>query len=136
MYQGIALDIATVMPQAVATGLFVSLCTVQAPDGIVSAGGVPSGTYANITGLISIPCMDAPQSVGSIVATEAKAAAEIESRRLRHILLNGYYSQLDGLNWGSVGWRAVVDTITYDLLGAERDSKSSQTRLRLQLVSV
>lgn len=136
MYQGITLDIAAVMPAVVATGLLVSLCTVQAPDNTFGASGAPSGLYADVAGLVSIPCMDAPLSVGGIDADEAKALAEVASRSVRHVLLNQYYAQLDGLNWGAIGWRAIVDGIMYDILGAERDSQSSQTRLRLQLVTV
>ena len=136
MYQGIGIDIAAVMPAVVETGLMVSLCTIQAPTGAFGASGVPTGAYANVSGLVSVQCMDAPLSVGGIYADEVKASAEITSRSVRHVLLDKYYSQLDGLNWGAIGWRAIVDGITYDLLGAERDSQSSQTRLRLQLVSV
>ncbi len=134
MYQG--LDIESVMPSVVASGLMVSTCTVQAPNGQFGSSGAPSGTYANVSGLTSIQCMNAPLSWGGIDADEAKTMAEVASRSVRHVLLDQYYSQLDGLNWGGIGWRAVVDGITYDILGAERDSQSTQTRLRLQLVSV
>ncbi len=140
MYQG--LDIASVMPSVVASGLMVSTCTVQAPNGQFGSSGAPSGTYANVSGLVAIQCMDAPLSVGSVDADESKTMAEIASRSLRHVLLDRYYPQLDGLNWGGIGWRAILtNTVsgisrTYDILGTEPSSQANETRLRLQLVSV
>jgi hypothetical protein len=55
---------------------------------------------------------------------------------MRHVLLNGYYALLSpATNWGSIGWRATVDGVVYDLLGAEADSQQTQTRLRLRKVT-
>lgn len=131
----LALEIAQVMPQAVETGLFVSLCTISAPT---PASGAIDGTYAPVTGLISIACMDAPDRFGdtSMSATEVKALAETESVESRHVLLDAYYSLLSpATNWGNLGWRATVDGTDYDLLGAECDSQHTQTRLFLRKVT-
>ena len=35
-----------------------------------------------------------------------------------------------------MGWQAIVDGVTYNLLGAEADSVKTQTRLRLELVTI
>lgn len=130
-------EIQQVMPIALDTGLFISLCTIQAPDLTLGASGAPSGTYADVAGLVNLPCMSAPPSLARLAAGEAKSAGDIESRGLRHVLLNGYYADLaPEQNWGAVGWRAIVDGITYDLLGAESDSQRTQTRLELALVSL
>jgi hypothetical protein len=132
--------IARVMPQAIASGLLVSLCTIQKPDGTYTSGGAPSGNFVNVDGLINIQCMDAVDSVGSIQATETKTLADIMSKGIRHVFLNGYYPQIISaatiVTGVGAGWRAVVDGIAYDLLGAEPDSQNTQTRLHLQLVSV
>lgn len=132
--------IKNVMKQALATGLFVSLCTIQKPSGNYTPGGAPDGTFVNVAGLINIPCMDSVESTGSIQATEVKALAEIQAKGIRHVLLNGYYPTIISASTitGAVGagWRAVVDGLAYDLLGAEPDSQETQTRLHLQLVSV
>jgi hypothetical protein len=126
--------IAQVMPAAVDTGLFVSLCSISAPT---PASGAPSGTYTAVTGLQDLACMDAPENFGSgISANEAKSPALTESMAMRHVLLNGYYALLSpSTNWGDIGWRATVDGVVYDLLGAEADSQQTQTRLRLRKVT-
>jgi hypothetical protein len=127
-------DIAAVMPIALATGLFVSLCTIQQPDGNINPDGTPSNSFANVSGLVNIPCMDAVLSENNIQATEAKELAEILAKTLRHVLLNGFYPTV--LSGVGKGWRAVVDGVTYDLLGAEPDSQSQMVRLKLQLATV
>jgi hypothetical protein len=144
MYQGIAGDFTAVAQAPVLAGLEVSLCTIQAPSGTLTPSGAPDGTYANVSGLVDIQCMDAPDNLGSsLSAQEQNALAEIESTARRHVLLNGYYSQLSpSTNWGDIGWRAVLTNTntgqaqTYDIRGAESDSYQSQTRLCLRRVSV
>ena len=122
------------MPQAIATGLFVSLCTIQAPTGNLGVTGAPDGTYADVSGLVNIPCIDAVFSPSSIQATEVKALQDIMASGFRHVLLNGSYDSI--IAGTGVGWRAIVDNVTYDLLGAEPDSQTTQTRLHLRLVTV
>ncbi len=129
-----------VMPAAIASGLLVSLCTIQAPTGAVNPDGSPTNSFADVAGLVNIPCTDAVESEGSIQATEVKTLAEIMSKGIRHVFLNGYYPSIISAATATAGvgagWRAVVDGIVYDLMGAEPDSQSTQTRLHLQLVSV
>lgn len=137
MNQGIAYEVQGVMPAAVATGLFVSLCTIQAPDGIIGGSGQPSGNFANVSGLVNIPCMDAPDSVDkfNIQATEVRAIEEIESKGFRHVLLDNYYPTID--QYHRQGSRAVIDGVDiYTILGVEVDSQSTQTRLKLELATV
>lgn len=136
MNQTFAFDSAALMALAVGTGWFKSTCTVQQPSGTY-VNGVRNGAWTDVTGLVGIQCMDAPLGFGpNIQSAEQKAAAEVASMGVRHVLLNGYYAQLDGLNWGLIGWRAVVDGVAYDIRAAERDSQFSQTRLKLELVTV
>lgn len=143
-YQGNAYDLADVMVEFSNSGLAVSLCSIQAPDGLNGPSGAPSGNYVAVSGLQSIPCMDAPEGFGpSIMANEQRAQSEVESSGLRHVLLNGNYPQLGpATNWGDVGWQAVLtntvtgQTQTYDIAGAEPDSQGTQTRLRLRVVTL
>jgi len=126
--------IANVMPRALATGLFVSLCTIQAISGNPNPDGTPSTVYADVPGLVNIPCMDAPPSMERIQATEVKQVAEILAKGMRHVLLGQCF--LDAPNWAGRGYQAIVDGVAYDLLGAENDSQSTQTRIDLQLSTV
>lgn len=126
--------IAGVMPQALATGLFVSLCTIQSPDGTINPDGTPGEGFVDVAGLVNIKCMDAVPSDARIQATEKKTLQEILSAQYRHVLLGGYFPSI--LAGVGQGWRAVVDGIDYDLLGAEPDSQGQMIRLQLQLATV
>jgi hypothetical protein len=144
MNQSILLDVDQVMPAAVATGLFRSRCTIQAPDGVLGAGGAPSGVYVAVAGLSTIVAMDAPapEKLGPISGEEQKSAADILSVSARHVLLDRYYQQLSPqTNWGDIGWQALMtdragNITTYDITGADADSQQTQTRLRLQKARV
>lgn len=138
-----------VMPAVVRSGLGRSFCTIQAPNNTYGPSGAPIGGYTNVAGMVNISCMDAPPSVARVQATEVKALAEIMSKGMRHLLLFGFFPQLvASSNEGPIGqggvakgWRANVTepdgtVITYDILGAESDSQTTQTRLELQLVGV
>lgn len=129
-------EIAQVMTEAAATGLFVSLCTISQPDVNPGYGGAQTGNYTNVTGLVNIPCMDAPPSPASLTATEVKALQEIMSKGIRHLLLNGYYPETSPDGQIPTSWRATVDGVIYDVLGVEHDSQNTQTRLHLQIVTV
>lgn len=135
MTQDIVADVAQVMAIARSSGLFISLCTISAPQ---SGGRVPSGTYTPVTGLSNLPCMDAPAGMSTgIAANEITSLTSISSIGRRHVLLDRYYAELgDSSNWGNIGWIATVDGVVYDILGAECDSQRQMTRLSLEKVSV
>ena len=138
MNQSILYEIDAVMPAAVASGLFVSLCTIQQPDGVLTPAGSPSGTYTNVSGLVNVPCMDSVPSDARIQATEVKELADIMNKGLRHLLLNGYYPQIitPAIPDGQIPsyWRSIVDGVTYDILGVEHDSQNQMTRMEMQIV--
>ncbi len=143
MYQGLGGELAAVMPTVVETGLLTSLATFQQPDGLFIPPGQPSGNFVDVPGLIGIKCQDAPMSTARIQASEKKALEDIEAARFRHILLAGYFPQIpDGI---ANGWRVnvvellngrPVDTLVYDLLGAEADSETRMTRVSARIVKV
>jgi len=122
-------------------GLGVSLCTVRKPDGNVTSSGGQSGTYVDVTGLVAIQCIDAPDRSPS--AQERNTQGYVEATSRRKVLLRGYFALLSpATNWGDAGWIAVMtNTIsgevqTYDIRGAEADSQHSQTYMYLRKVTV
>jgi hypothetical protein len=131
------------MPQARASGLFVSLCSIQAPDGTLTASGAPSGNYVAVAGLQGIPCTAPPPSEARIQATQLKDLEDIISVQLKHVLLDGYYPTLEaGIR---VGWQAIigdnvggvmVNGVVFDILGAESDSQGTQSRMEVKLATV
>ena len=129
MTQGLQFEIESVMVEALDTGMFVSLCTLQEPSGTFTAGGAPDGLYADVAGLVGIPCMAPPINAG-----ETRTLAEIEASDMQRVLLDGYYPTMDA-GWRN-GWRAVVDGVAYDLAGVRSDSQSRMTDLTVKLVTV
>ena len=136
MNQGLAYEVEQVMPQAVQTSLFVSLCTFQQPDGIYGPSGAPSGTFVNVSGLVDIACMDSVPSEMRVQATEVRDLAEIMATGQRHMLLDGYYPEATPDGQIPTNWRAVVDGVAYDILGVEHDSQNTQTRLEMKIVVI
>lgn len=139
MNQSLAYEFSQVVPAVVASGLPVSLCTIQEPTGALTADGSPDLTsgpnhdgFVNVAGLANLICMDAPSSITRISAKEAKTQTEIESSNSDHCWLAGYYPQIAE----NTQWRAVVDGVRFDILGAECDSQRKMTRLNLQVARV
>jgi hypothetical protein len=127
-----------VLPQALATGRFVSTVTLMAPTGARSASGQPlpppSG-YADVSGLVDLQCMAAPLAQANIRATERRTLPDIMASEPLHILVAGYYPQVEGGN--AEGWLAVVDggASYWIVMGAESDSQGQMTRLEVKLVN-
>ena len=65
-----------------------------------------------------------------------KSLEEILREGFRHLLLNGYYPQMTPDNQIPQGWQAVVDGVTYEILGVEHDSQQQMTRLQVRLVQL
>ena len=129
-----------VMAEAVATGLFVSLFTAQEPVPTIGPTGQVEFDYTNVSGLINIPCMSAPPSTGDLQATEVRALTDITASELHHVLLNGWYPQLDQ-GWrgensdGQGAWIALIDGYQYEINGVESDSQTQMTRVRVKLAT-
>jgi len=135
MLQDLSLELNQVMPAALATGLFSSVCTIQAPSGNL-VNGVPDGTYINVPTLVNLRCIDAPPSINRITSKEKDTVPVVIKESDRHILLEDFFPEFPGLNWGNVKWRAIVDGVTYAIVGAEVDSQNQMVRLALNLVTV
>ena len=133
------------MPVAFGIGLFTSLASFFAPVQTQLATGNYVGTQVPIPGLQNIPCMNAPAAAGLIglSSDETRLIPHVEAERHRHILLNGYFQQLDtGFAQGSgLGWQLTVTNEdgtmeTFDFLGGEGDSQQIQTRCKAMIVTV
>ena len=139
MNQGLAYEISGVMPAAILTGLFVSTCTLQVPDGNFDGSGAPSGVFVN-SSIVAVPCQHEPPSTLRVQATEVKALNEITSKGLRHVLLNGFYPAAKSLKQAGQLRAIVTDpdgTITnYEVFGVEIDSQQIMTRMDVELFNV
>ena len=120
------------------SGQLTSLCTIQQPDGARSPDNAPSGNYfVNVRGAGEHCCLQGRGTRGRIDSGDGSLEKELEqimSKSFRHVFLNGYYPILftgavfmGGPGGQQMGWQAVVDGITFDLLGAEPDSFGTQT---------
>jgi hypothetical protein len=137
MLQTITPDLASVLTAVRQADLFSSLCTIQKPKGSpahpeVTAAGQPTGNYEDVTGMVAIPCMNAPFSPGNIQANEIKQLEAILALNIRHVLLDGYFPSIQS----DTDWIAVVDGQTFDILGAECDSQRVMTRLRIRTATI
>jgi hypothetical protein len=65
-----------------------------------------------------------------ILANERKTPAEEMAYTTFHVLLNDRYPAIQPQD------RAVVDGVTFDILGVETDSQRIMTRLKLQLATI
>ena len=129
-YQGLGYEFAAVVPAVLATGLCKSLCTIQLPDGVLIGAGQPSGVFANVTGLVDLMVMSAPEAEARIQSQEIKSLEDIQLFSPRHVWLAGYYPAIEPLC--GQGARAVIDGTAFDLMGAEADSQFQTTRISVR----
>jgi hypothetical protein len=135
--QTLQYDIEEVMPLAIETGLFSAFCTIQQPSGNLTADGTPDGLYVAVAGLSAIPCISAVTYPTRILAKEDRTPEYIESSNTQHILLSGFYPQIQGnTQWQAVVTDAAGDITTYDISGSEDDSQAQMTRIKCQVVTV
>ena len=122
------------MEAALATGLFVSLCTITALPTPVTLGpsGWPTAAYVAVTGLVDIRCMKAvvAQDIGSPLAYEKKAQGDSITSNDWHVLLETYYPTI------TTAMRAIIDGVTFDIVGVDNDSQFSMTRIRVRQASL
>lgn len=128
--------IGMVMEQALATGLFKDVVTIQVPSGVLTDVGFPDGTYVDVAGLIDIEAMVAPPSTSRIPSNTSKTLSLQQALNAVHVLLGGFYPDAETA-WRN-GGRAIVNTRLYeneDILAVESDSQSTQTRMYLRVVT-
>lgn len=88
--------------------------------------GEVSRTWANVTGLEDIPCRVSPVRQRSAEVSNPEQAYVVDWYT---IALAGHYATI------VPDMRAVVDSVNYDIRGAERDGQSKSTYLMCKRVS-
>jgi SPP1 family predicted phage head-tail adaptor len=102
-------------------------CTIQQATTAQDAYGQPIPTWANVAALTNLPCTIAPISGSPERAERNRPDSTIEAAT-HHISIGGYFPAIVNKQ------RAVIAGVAYDILGAEMDSHSITTRLRVVLV--
>lgn len=131
MRQGIEFDVESVMPAALATGLFSSTCTIQTPSTAVTGAGQWAGQFTNLAGHVNLRCMAPPLGDQQrIAAMERKSTGQVTDFTYLHILLEGYYPAIQPK------MRAVIDGVNYDIAAVESDSQRQMTRMEVGQVTM
>lgn len=112
-----------------------SRCTIQsvvspASSTQLSGQRFPALSYANVLGMVNIPCRIAPDQRISPTDTEKRTMETIEGVLKRTVKLNGYYPTIKAR-----ANRAVVDGTAYLIRGVEHDSERYSTRLQVEIVT-
>lgn len=131
MNQGLAYELAQVMPQAYSTGLFVSLCTITQRTNTVDplSGQMDLSDWVPVSSaLTNIPCQVMVQSIlKPDPAGVLRLPDEFDTKGYRHVLLNGYF---DGQILSNM--QANIDGTTYEIMSVEQDSQKAQTRMMVR----
>lgn len=131
MTQGLTIDVSGVMAVALASGLFISVCTIQTPSTSIVGAGQRAISWANLAGHVSIACMDAPEGLeNKIDSSENKGVRNITDIDRHHVLLDAYYPAIQ------VRYRAVIDGTAFDIMAVEHDSQRQMTRLAVRLATL
>ncbi len=139
MLQNLAFAISQVTKNVVRTGLLVSSISVFAEDPTLGGSGASSGVY-DVPLLVDEPCMDANESDARILATQRRSQPETATEGFRHVwIARDVYPVLQPASEATL--QAVISdpdgsVTTYIVLGVERDSQMTQTRLKLEVISV
>ena len=105
---------------------YAATVTIQQATEAVDAYGVATkASWANVTGLVDLPCRLAPSNRA---AQESRADANPFIEHDYTIAINGYYSTI------TPKMRAVVNSANYDIAAIEHDGNSKTTRLQVQVV--
>ncbi len=106
---------------------YISTCTIQVATETPDALGQPIPAWADVVGLVALPCAVAPFG-GSTEASQHNRSDSIIDAATHAIAIAGYYPTIVNK------MRAVVAGMNYDIVGAETDSHAKMTRLRVVLV--
>lgn len=106
---------------------YPSLCTIQS-DGAsrTSSGAQAAPSWANVTGLVSIPCRMAPASQTD---REILAAKGLYAESLHVVALAGYYSTITEKH------QVVVDGTAHAVMYVRSDGQSKTTYVYVQKVT-
>ena len=133
------IDMSEVTDAMIATGLYVSLCTIRTETKVQDAYGayvsqVPP-VYTNLH--VGVPCQfGSPQVVESRRAGSEERTGELTHVFLgRELIIPQYFSDFNDKIQNASSYQAVVDGVEYNVLTILNDSQSSMTELHLELVT-
>lgn len=131
MNQSLTAEFDQVIPTALASGVFASLCTIKAPtQSLDGLGQVDLSDYVAVPGMVDIPCMKPPLMIRRMSGLEVRRADAIAQQSTFHVLLAGYYPAIEQKQ------QAKVDGTGYEIMTVEFDSQRRMTRLALQEYSL
>jgi hypothetical protein len=131
MNQTTNLGLGSVLTAVEDAGLFSSLCTIQSPSQAPDALGQQNLTnYTNRTGLVDIPCMNAPGFIPDVRGGEMMLPGWTSEQNSFHVLLDGYYPSINQKD------RAVIDGIALEVMSVESDSQKIMTRMSCRRYSL
>ena len=103
---------------------YPATCTIQEPT-LVNTYGEVSYTWANVTGMVSIPCRVTPVQQRSAEVSTPEQVYWVDWVRIA--LAGDYEVEPDQ--------RAVVDSVNYDIRGVEHDGNAVTTYLMCRVVT-
>lgn len=102
---------------------YPATCTIQGATTTQSGTGALAQAWANVLGLVALPCRLAPAQ-----SAEVRQATGTFAEYTHTIALAGHYSAIVETQ------RAVVAGTSYDITGVEHDGNGMSTRLLVRLV--
>jgi hypothetical protein len=138
MNQSLAYEFTQVVPQVVATGVQVSLCTIfvraqNAGLPVVDAMGqvdTANGDYTVLPGHSNIACQLAVNKMRPDEGGVIRRPEQYDTSGQRTLELNGYYPLIIQQHL------AQVDGTVYEVMAVESDSQKQITRLAVRLYSL
>lgn len=113
------------------SAFYPSTVTIQSSTVTRGAAGSEIKAWADVTGLVDIPCTIAPLSVTRDTSTaEVRTALQTYGVITHHMSLQGHYLGI------TAEMQAVSDGQAYDITGVEQDSHATMTRVWLREVSL
>ena len=102
---------------------YPSTCTIQEGTESVGTTGEITMLWADVEGLVDLPCNIAPVSI-----IERRGLDRTVETGTHKLYFQDYFDEITPMQ------HAIVDDITYNILSVEQDSHSAVTVLRLELV--
>jgi hypothetical protein len=135
MRQTLTEEIQSIMPDAVATGMFTSVATFYDRSGAVDpdTGQLDQTNLVAVSGLSNIACMIAPMMTANAPMPQGfRAAQGYAEEPQRHILLDDYYPAV------LQRYIVEVDGVQYAITpgGVEYDSQKQMTRLAARVYTI
>lgn len=112
------------MLEGIGVPFWPSLCTIQEATQTAGTTGELVEVWANVAGLVNLPCNIAPVSISEQRWTERTVETGTHK-----VYLKDYFTTITAMA------HAVVDDVTYNILSVEQDSQGAVTVLRVEIVA-